>query len=162
MTAADSVSNARRPRGAKKRLEKDDNTGLTPNDRGFTLMGMIVVVAIILVLLSIAMPPIGNTIQSVRLEASTSGLAGDLARARIEALKRNRVVDVTFTSETEYEIEFVGARKLENGATFLEGPDLVQFAPFGPMLTGPAQFVLGLGDDTRTVSLAASGLPVVE
>ena len=75
-------------------------------------------------------------------------------------MKRNQVVDVTLTSETEYEIEFVGVRKLENGAAFLEGPDLVQFAPFGPMLTGPAEFVLGLGGDTRTVSLAASGLPV--
>ena len=160
MTTCDPAITAKRPKGTTKRLERDGNTSLTPNDRGFTLMGMIVVVAIILVLLSIALPPIGNTIQSVRLEASTSGLAGDLARARIEALKRNRVVDVTFTSETEYEIEFVGARKLENGATLLEGPTLVQFAPFGPMLTGPAQFVVGLGNDARTVSLAASGFPV--
>ena len=160
MTTADSVSNARRPKGAKKRLERDGNAGFTLDDRGFTLMGMIVAIAIILVLLSIALPPIGNTIRSVRLEATTSDLAGDLARARIEALKRNRVVDVTFTSETEYEIEFVGTRKLENGATFLEGPDVIQFAPFGPMLTGPAQFVVGLGGDTRTISLAASGFTV--
>ncbi len=157
MTTADSVSNARRPKGAKKRLERD-NAGLTLDGRGFTLMGMIIAVAIILVLLSIALPPIGNTIRSVRLESSTSDLAGDLAMARIEAMKRNRVVDVTFTSETEYEIEFVGTRKLENGATFLEGPDVIQFAPFGPMLTGPAQFVVGLGGDTRTLSLSASGL----
>jgi hypothetical protein len=106
------------------------------------------------------MPPIGNTIRSVRLGATSSTLAGDLARARIEALKRNQVVDVTLTSATEYEIEFVGVRTLENGATFLEGPALIQFAPFGPMLTGPAEFVVGLGGDTRTVSLSASGLPV--
>ncbi len=148
MTTSDSVPKARRPN--------------ILNDRGFTIMEVMIVIAIILVLVTIALPPMGNTIRSVRLNAATSDLAGDLARARIEAMKRNRVVDVTFTGEGEYEIEFVGVRKLEHGAAFLVGPGLVQFAPFGPMLTGPAQFVLGLGDDTRTVSLAASGLPVVE
>ncbi len=137
-----------------------DSASNVKNDRGFTLIDVIITLAITLVLASIALPPIGNTIRSVRLEATTSTLAGDLARARIEALKRNQVVDVTLNSATEYEIEFVGVRTLENGATFLEGPELIQFAPFGPMLTGPAQFVLGLGGDTSTVSLAASGLPV--
>ena len=75
-------------------------------------------------------------------------------------MKRNRVVDVTMISQTQYDIEFVGVRRLENGVAFQAGPALVQFAPFGPMLTGPAQFVLELGGDTRTVSLTASGLPV--
>ncbi len=131
-----------------------------PNDQGFTLIDVIITLVITLVLAGLALPSIGNTIRSVRLEATSSTLAGDLSRARIEALKRNQVVDVTLTSATEYEIEFVGVRTLENGAVFLEGPELIQFAPFGPMLTGPAEFVLGLGDDTRTVSLAASGLPV--
>ena len=137
-----------------------DAVSQAKNDRGFSLIDLIIVLAVTLVLASIALPPIGNTIRSVRLDATTSTLAGDLARARIEALKRNQVVDVTLTSETEYEIEFVGVRELENGATFLEGPALIQFAPFGPMLTGPAEFVLGLGNDTRTASLAASGLPI--
>ncbi len=130
------------------------------NDRGFTLIDVTIVLAITLVLAHLALPPVGNTIRSVRREATSSSLAGDLSRARIEALKRNQVVDVTITSATEYEIEFVGMRTLENGAAFLEGPELIQFAPFGPMLTGPAEFVVGLGGDTRTVSLAASGLPV--
>ena len=158
MTSTDSVGKARRPKGARKRLERDGNAALAPNDRGFTLMGLMITTAIIAVLVSIAVPPIGNTIRSVRLQSSTSDLAGDLAMARIEALKRNRVVVVTFTSATEYEIEFVGTRRLENGAAFLEGPDTIRFAPFGPMLTGPAQFVVGLGNDTRTLSLSASGL----
>ncbi len=120
------------------------------------MMGM----AIILVIVSIAMPPIARTIRSVRLESTTSGLAADLGRARIEAMKRNRVVDVTMTSPTEYEIEFVGVRRLENGVAFQSGPALVQFLPFGSTLTGPAQFVLALGGETRTVSLTAAGLPV--
>ena len=136
--------------------------GLTLNDRGFTLNELIIVVGISLVLVSIALPSLGSTIGSVRRQATTTELAADLARARIEAMKRNRVVDVTLISETEYEIEFVGVMELENGAVFLEAPSLVQFAPFGPMLTGPAQFVLGFGSDTSTVALTASGLAVFD
>ena len=141
---------------------RNGNAGRTLNDRGFTLIGIIIALSIILVLANIALPPMGSTIRSVRLQATTSDLAGDLARARIEAMKRNRVVDVTLISETEYEIEFVGVIKLENGAVFLDAPSLVQFAPFGPLLTGPELFVIGLGSATRTVSLTASGLPVLD
>lgn len=141
---------------------RNSNVSHTLNERGFTLSGVIIALTITLVLASIALPPMGSTIRSVRRQATTSELAGDLARARIEAMKRNRVVDVTIISETEYEIEFVGVRELENGAVFLEAPSLVQFAPFGPMLTGPAQFVLGFGSDTSSVSLTASGLSVLD
>ena len=77
---------------------RNGNAGRTLNDRGFTLIGLIIALSIILVLATIALPPMGNTIRSVRLQATTSDLAGDLARARIEALKRNRVVDFTVTS----------------------------------------------------------------
>ena len=131
----------------------------TRNDRGFTLIGLTISLFIILVLANIALPPIGKTIRSVRLQATTTDLAGDLARARIEAIKRNRVVDFTVTSETQYEIEYVGVMTLENGAYFVNAPTLVQFAAFGPLLTGPDEFTVGLGSDTRTVSLTASGFP---
>ena len=123
-------------------------------------MELMIGMAIILVMVNIAMPPIARTIRAVRLETTTSGLAADLGRARIEAMKRNQVVDVTIISRTEYDIEFVGVRRLENGVAFQDGPALVQFAPFGSTLTGPAQFVLALGGETRTVSLTAAGLPV--
>ena len=130
------------------------------NDRGFTLMEVVIGMAILLVLVNFAMPPIARTIRSVRLETTRSSLAADLGRARIEAMKRNQVVDVTIISRTEYDIDFVGVRRLENGVAFEAGPTLVQFAPFGSTLTGPAQFVLVLGGETKTVSFTASGLPV--
>ena len=143
-----------KPRNAK--------AGRTLNDRGFTLIGITIALTIMLVLANIAMPSVGSTVRSVRLQATTAGLAGDLARARIEAIKRNRVVDFTVTSETQYEIEFVGVMTLDNGAYFVDAPTLVQFAAFGPLLTGPDEFVIGLGRDTRTVSLTVSGFPVLD
>ena len=39
------------------------------NDRAFTLVELILVMAIVLVLVSIALPPIAETVRSVRLEA---------------------------------------------------------------------------------------------
>ena len=129
--------------------------------RGFTLLELIVGLVIIMVIATIALPPIGVTIRAVRLDSTTTNLAGDLVTARMEAMKRNTVVDLTVISRTEYDIEFVGARRLENGVTFLEAPSVVQFAPFGPTLTGPTKFVLELGGKTKTVSLTASGLPVL-
>ena len=151
MTVADHVDD---PRNGK--------AGRTLNDRGFTLIGLIIALVITLVLAGIALPPMGSTIRSVRLRSSASDLAGDLARARIEAIKRNRVVDFTVTSETQYEIEFVGVMTLENGAVFVDAPSLVQFAAFGPLLTGPDEFTIGLGSDTRTVSLTVSGFAVLD
>ena len=150
MTVGDHVDNAR-----------NGKAGRTLNDRGFTLIGLIVALVITLVLAGIALPPMGSTIRSVRLRSSTAALAGDLSRARIEAIKRNRVVDFTVTSETQYEIEFVGERTLENGAVFVQAPTLVQFAAFGPLLTGPDEFTIGLGSDTRTVLLTVSGFAVL-
>ena len=123
-------------------------------------MEVLVSVLVITLVASIAMPAIGETVRAVRLSSATSGLAADLGRARLEALKRNSVVEFTLTSSTEYSVEFVGVTTLENGVVFQEGPEVVQFAPFGPTLTGPAEFVLTLGGETRTVSLTASGLPV--
>lgn len=90
MRTGDLVSKVGRPEGAKKRVDRNGNAGLTRNDRGFTLIDVIITLAITMVLAHIALPPIGNTIRSVRLGATSSTLAGDLARARIEALKRNQ------------------------------------------------------------------------
>ena len=59
------------------------------NDRGFTLIELMVGLAIVMVMVSLALPPIADTIRSVRLESTASSLAADLGRARIEAMKRN-------------------------------------------------------------------------
>ena len=69
MTNGESVTKARHPKGAGDGVEWSCKAGPSPNDRGFTLIGLIVVIAISFVLVNIAIQPMGNTVRSVRLGA---------------------------------------------------------------------------------------------
>lgn len=57
---------------------------------GFSLVEILVVVAIAAVILAIAIPNVPGVMESNKLQTSTSMLASKLAEARINALKRNR------------------------------------------------------------------------
>jgi len=57
---------------------------------GFSLVEILVVVAIAAVILAIAIPNVSGVMESSKLHSSTSMLASKLAETRINALKRNR------------------------------------------------------------------------
>jgi prepilin-type N-terminal cleavage/methylation domain-containing protein len=59
---------------------------------GFSLLEMLVALALLLVIAAVALPNVAGVMESNRLQASTSMLASKLAEARINALKRNRPV----------------------------------------------------------------------
>ncbi len=59
---------------------------------GFSLVEMLVAVAILALILAIAVPNVAGVMESNKLQASTAMLASKLAEARINALKRNRPV----------------------------------------------------------------------
>ncbi len=60
------------------------------NQRGFSLVELVVAVTVILILTAIAIPNINQTMESYRLETSASAIVGKLMDARINAIKRNR------------------------------------------------------------------------
>ena len=124
----------------------------------FTLVETLIVVTMIGLVTAIALPQMQSVRQRAQLDAASQQLVGDLRRAKIEALKRNRKVALRRTGESTYNMEYLGSRELEDGVTF-SGPDSVAFASFGPTLTGPATFNLALGAYTRQVVVTASGLP---
>ena len=70
---------------------------------GFSLVEMIIVISIIAILVGMAVPNFSDFIANSRQRSMASDLAGDLAEARTEAMKRHTTVTVT------------------NGGTWLDG-----------------------------------------
>ncbi|OYW76119.1 MAG: hypothetical protein B7Z37_10225 [Verrucomicrobia bacterium 12-59-8] len=69
--------------------------------RGFSLIEMLVVVAIIAMLLALATPALTRTLQSSRLSSAGESLMGAIAEAQQTALATNTPVDVRFFSFIE-------------------------------------------------------------
>jgi type IV fimbrial biogenesis protein FimT len=65
---------------------------LMSHPKGFSLIEMLVAIAIAAVLAALAVPSFSSFVDSARLSSATNALYGDLNRARSEAIKRNRRV----------------------------------------------------------------------
>jgi general secretion pathway protein H len=103
----------------------------TTSDAGFTLLEALVVLAILVLTYSIAMPRIGASRNSIGLPAQSAMLGADLRTARSQAISENRAVAVDFNvSEKHYtappgntkrdfgtdvELEFTVARQAMRG-----------------------------------------------
>lgn len=129
---------------------------------GFTLLEVLIVMAIMLIVAGIAVPSLQSVTRITRMETGGQNFVGDLRLARMEAIRRNRSVYVAKTGPSTYTIEYIGARSLREGVTFSSGPDTVRFAAFGPLQTGMATYTLQLEGRTRTVRLSAAGNASVE
>ena len=69
--------------------------------RGFSLIEMLVVVAIVAMLLALATPALTRTLQSSRLSAAGEAMLGSIAEAQQTALSTNTPVDIRFFSFIE-------------------------------------------------------------
>lgn len=76
--------------------------------RGFTLIELMVVVALAAVLLTLVAPSFNATLARKRLEGAANELASDLQYARSEAAQRNAAVGVAFGSNC-YAIYVLGS-----------------------------------------------------
>ncbi len=66
--------------------------------RGLTLLELMVTLAIVAVMASLAVPSFGAQITRVRLKSAAEQLAADLAEARFEAVRRGQALSVHFES----------------------------------------------------------------
>ena len=72
------------------------------NPRGFTLVELIVVIAVIGISAGILAPNLISQIQKYRLNGATRQLAWDLMAARMQAIGRNRRSKVFFPNNRQY------------------------------------------------------------
>jgi type IV fimbrial biogenesis protein FimT len=68
--------------------------------RGFTLIELMIVIAVVAVILTLAAPSFYNFIVSQRLKAISAQLTTDVQLARSEAVGRNQAVRMRFSSST--------------------------------------------------------------
>lgn len=64
---------------------------------GFTLLELMIVIAIIAILAALALPSFTTTLDKQRITGAAEAMLADLRWARAEAIKRNRKIRVTFT-----------------------------------------------------------------
>lgn len=129
---------------------------------GFTLLELLIVMAIMTLVAGIAVPAMAGAARATRMANATAAFVGDLRLARTEAIRRNRTVYVAKTGPSTYTIEYLGGRTLSDDVTFVSGPDTLRFAAFGPTVTGMTAYVLEVEGEQSTIRLSAAGNASVE
>jgi prepilin-type N-terminal cleavage/methylation domain-containing protein len=170
---------------------------------GFSLVELLVVVAVACIVMAVAVPSVTATMQSYSLNSGTQIVASTVRSARLAAVSKNRQMRVLFNCPIAGQlrmVEVTGNAAIDNDADRcsttdypfpdpnpaavpnIDGPlvilpDGAQFGAFESVLIGtdgrvtpqtgcptacvasavPATVVLSNGNDTRTITIAASG-----
>jgi prepilin-type N-terminal cleavage/methylation domain-containing protein len=111
-------------------------TGIRRPARGFSMVELVIVVAITLVVAAIAVPQILQATQNFKLRSSASGLSGIIQKARMLAVARNGFYPVLTTTSGGATVAFIDMNgsgtmntTAENTNIFL--PDNVVLDPMG-------------------------------
>jgi prepilin-type N-terminal cleavage/methylation domain-containing protein len=73
-----------------------DNNNRSGSQRGFSLIEMLMVIAIIAIMCAVALPFFGGFIDNRNLKSAARGVAGDMFETRERAISEDRVYQITF------------------------------------------------------------------
>jgi type IV fimbrial biogenesis protein FimT len=140
--------------------------------RGFNLVELVVVIAIISILASVAVPSFTGMITRMKAQGTASDLHMALMKTRSEAIKRNANVKLAVASGGKGWSIYPSAAEgnvLEsntvNGNVTISGADSIEYNSSG-RIAGVVSFgikaVMGSESAERCVSTSLSGLPKVK
>jgi prepilin-type N-terminal cleavage/methylation domain-containing protein len=130
---------------------------------GFTLIEAMIVILVSGVIMTMVLPGFNAMRHRFHLNAAAQQLVGDLRRAQVEAIKRNRSIRLVRTNWSTYTIDSIGTRSFRDGITFEpSSTPSVRMAVFGPPVGGGATFILKVAGRQRSVVVSASGLVSVQ
>jgi type IV fimbrial biogenesis protein FimT len=138
--------------------------------RGFTLIELVVVIAIVAILSAVAAPSFRNLIAAQRVRSAASAITESLWLARSEAIKRNASVSFTLSSST-----MSNGWQIVDGATVLHRQDgapavalasgggTITFNPYGRLTAGSGDIGLAIASAnvSRCISVATNGRATV-
>jgi prepilin-type N-terminal cleavage/methylation domain-containing protein len=85
------------------------------NDRGFSLLEMVIVVAIIMIMAAITIPIMASTISNIKLHYAAVDFSGLLQKARMEAVRKNSFYPVLPTTVSSGDNGYFADIKPKNG-----------------------------------------------
>ena len=147
------------------------NAARTPErpERGFSLVEMLIVVAIVAVMAAVALPNIGQYIRNYRIKGAAQAVAGELQSARSRAIMSNTNLGVSFVvlDRDTYRIvqEDVPAPSVERFGPLRKLPTGVIFVPSGLTEPGPTLRFVRLGGFCNPAALSGTcraAVPVAE
>ncbi len=117
-----------------------------PQSAGFTLIELMIVIAITAILTALAVPSFSVTLDNQRISGAAEAVLSDLRWARAEAIKRNKKVRVTFTSGSNwsYTIDTVPVLATSDGVL----PKTVDGSDFPSTTLSTASFSGGVAYST--------------
>lgn len=130
--------------------------------RGFSLVELMVAISTLAILTAIAIPRSRTVTRDYTVLIAAEQLAGELQRARLDAVRRNQSRTVTFVDSLHYQRLGGNVRALYGGAGFSALPATVTFNSMGQTSSGSGTMTVTFQGASRQVILTATGFASVQ